>query len=335
VTGKYWIWLRKLYGKDSNVINRDVVVFSFFLLLSFIFWFLNSLAKDIEADVRYPVRYINLPKDRVLVEDLPSRLSLYLKGPGYSILKHKLSGNRTPVVIDISNVNYKRVPRSTNLKYYIVTSGLIPRLTNQLRAECQISSIKPDTLFFSLDRIISKSVPVTADLEISTERQYFIKGSVAVDPDSVQITGPRHILDTLTTIKTRFKKLTGLNETVRRNFTLVDSKDYSISEKRVAVTIPVEQFTEAELLVPVRILNIPDSIDIRIFPDVVTVKCFVAVSDYKKIEEIPFEVVLDLKEADLTSSEKLPVDVRNTPAFISSLRFAPTEVDFLIEKKTR
>jgi len=335
VTGKYWIWLRKLYGKDSNVINRDVVVFSFFLFLSFIFWFLNSLAKDIEADVRYPVRYINLPKDRVLVEDLPSRLSLYLKGPGYSILKLKLSGNRTPVVIDISNVNYKRVPRSTTLTYYIVTSGLIPRLTNQLRAECQISSIKPDTLFFSLDRIISKSVPVTADLEISTERQYFIKGSVVIDPDSVQITGPRHILDTLTTIKTQFKKLTGLSETVRRNFTLADSKGYSISEKRVAVTIPVEQFTEAELLVPVRILNIPDSIDIRIFPDVVTVKCFIAVSDYKKIEEIPFEVVLDLKKADLTSSEKLPVEVRNTPTFVSSLRFAPTEIDFLIEKKTR
>jgi len=329
------IWLKKLKGKNSNIINRDVIVFLFFLFLSFIFWFLNSLAKDIESDIRYPVRYINLPKDRVLIEDLPSRLSLYLKGPGYSILKLKLSGNRTPVIIDISSVNYKRVPGSTTLSYYIVTSGLIPRLTNQLRAECQISSIKPDTLFFSLDRIISKSVPVTPDIDIITERQYFIKGSVVVDPDSVLITGPRNILDTLKSVKTKYRKLTSLNETVKRNFLLADSKDFTISEKRVNVTIPVEQFTEAELLVPVRILNIPDTIDIKIFPDAVTVKCFVAVTDYKKIEEIPFEAVIDLKKVNLNSSEKIPVDIRNIPTFVNSLRFAPLEVDFLIEKKTR
>ncbi len=333
--GKYLIWLKKLKGKNSNIINRDVIVFLFFLFLSFIFWFLNSLAKDIESDIRYPVRYINLPKDRVLIEDLPSRLSLYLKGPGYSILKLKLSGNRTPVIIDISSVNYKRVPGSTTLSYYIVTSGLIPRLTNQLRAECQISSIKPDTLFFSLDRIISKSVPVTPDIDIITERQYFIKGSVVVDPDSVLITGPRNILDTLKSVKTKYRKLTSLNETVKRNFLLADSKDFTISEKRVNVTIPVEQFTEAELLVPVRILNIPDTIDIKIFPDAVTVKCFVAVTDYKKIEEIPFEAVIDLKKVNLNSSEKIPVDIRNIPTFVNSLRFAPLEVDFLIEKKTR
>ena len=55
------------------------------------------------------------------------------------------------------------------------------------------------------------------------------------------------------------------------------SKRYSVSEKKVTVTIPVEQFTEAEFQVTVRILNSPDSINIKIFPDAVTVKCLVAI----------------------------------------------------------
>ncbi len=327
------IWLRKLKEKGVFRIDRDAVIFSFFLLLSFVFWYLNSLEKVVEYDIKYPVRYVNLPEERVLTEDLPSRLELFLKGPGYSILKVKLAGSHAPLVLDVSTINYRRVPGSRALSYYILTSGLIPNLRNQLRAECEISSIKPDTLFFSFDRIITKQVRVVADLDVNTEKQYFIKGNILVKPDTVTISGPKRILDTVKTVKTRHKKLKGVNETITKSFALAASKKYKVSEKKVILTIPVEQFTEAEIRVPVKILNIPDSINIKIFPDAVTVKCLVAVSDYKKIEEIPFEVVLDLSKADLNSSEKIPVGFRNIPPFVSSLRVTPASVDFLIEKK--
>ena len=56
------------------------------------------------------------------------------------------------------------------------------------------------------------------------------------------------------------------------------AKECTVSAKKVILTIPVEQFTEAEIKVPVKILNCPDSISIKIFPDVVTVKGLVAIS---------------------------------------------------------
>ena len=121
----------------------------------------------------------------------------------------------------------------------------------------------------------------------------------------------------------------------RRSFALVAPEGCTISSRKVIITIPVEQFTEAEIKVPVKILNCPDSINVRIFPDVVTVKGLVAIGDYKKFEEVPFEVVLDLAKADLNSSEKIPVGFRNIPPFVSSLRVSPSKVDFLIEKKIK
>jgi len=148
--------MENLTKKEVSAINRDVVVFAFFLFLSFVFWYLNSLGKEIEAGIRYPVKYINLPKERVIVEEPPVKLNLYLKGPGYSILKLKVSANRTPVIIDISKVNYMRVPGSKSLNYYIVTSGLTKSLTVQLRSGCEITSIKPDTLFFTLNKVVTK-----------------------------------------------------------------------------------------------------------------------------------------------------------------------------------
>ena len=169
--GKHEIRTENLMKKEVSVINRDVVVFAFFLFLSFIFWYLISLGKEIESDIRYPVKYINIPGDRVIVEESQVKLNLYLKGPGYSILKLKVSANRTPVIIDISKVNYKRVPGSKSLNYFIVTSGLTKSLTVQLSSGCEITSIKPDTLFFTLDKVVTKSIPATPDNKVVKSRK--------------------------------------------------------------------------------------------------------------------------------------------------------------------
>ena len=59
---------RKFTKKEVSAVNRDIAVFTFFLFLSFGFWYLNSLGKEIEADLKYPVKYINLPKERLIAD---------------------------------------------------------------------------------------------------------------------------------------------------------------------------------------------------------------------------------------------------------------------------
>lgn len=141
--------MEKNVKKKKGLINRDVIVFAFFLLLSFILWYLNSLGKEAEADLRMPVKYINIPKGRILSDNTPVRINLSLKGPGYSILKLKYSGKKTPVSIDLAKTAYKRVAGSTNPDYYLLTSGLAKTFTVQLRSGCDVTSVKPDTLFIS------------------------------------------------------------------------------------------------------------------------------------------------------------------------------------------
>lgn len=145
----------KFSRRGPGKINSDFVVFAFFLLLSFILWYLNSLGKEVEAGIKYEVKYTNLPKEREISDELPADLILFLKGPGYSILKLKISGNKPPVNIDISKVNYKRTPGNRSLNYFIVTSGLTKSLNIQMRTGCEITSIKPDTLFFTMNKIMA------------------------------------------------------------------------------------------------------------------------------------------------------------------------------------
>jgi hypothetical protein len=134
--------------------KRDVAVFIFFLLLSFILWYLNSLGKENEAGIKYCIKFTNLPKERIIYKEQPNELNIYLKGPGYSILELKLSGKKAPLIIDLSKVSYKRIPGGNALDYYIVSSGLAKSLNVQMRSGCEITSIKPDTLFFSFNKQI-------------------------------------------------------------------------------------------------------------------------------------------------------------------------------------
>lgn len=329
------IWPGKLTKNGVRSIDKDLIVFAFFLFLSFMFWYLNALGKVSDSEIKYPVRFANLPEGKVLMEELPSKLDIFVKGPGYSVLKLKLSGDRKPVVLDISSINYRRVAGTKVLTYYVKTSSLVPGLSNQFGPDCTISSIKPDTLFFTFDRVITKLVAVKPDLEINTERQYFVKGIVTVEPDSVRVTGPAHLLDTMNSIRTGFRKFSGLNRPIKRTLDLCQSKEYSISGKNVTITVPVEQFTEAETNVPVKIINSSNTVNVRIFPDAVKVTGLVAVSDYKRFRELPFEVILDLAKADLNSEKRIPLEVKNVPLFVTSLRLTPPDVDFLIEKKLK
>lgn len=157
--GKIGIWSKKIREKGTGSIKKDIVVFAFFVVLSFIFWYLNSLRKDIETDIRYPVRFINPPNNRVITNELPSKLTFNLKGPGYSILKLKISGNHFPVLIDFSRIVYKRIPNPGSLQYYIVSSGLIQNFKKQLKSDLQIVSIKPDTIFVVFEKKTSSFSP--------------------------------------------------------------------------------------------------------------------------------------------------------------------------------
>jgi hypothetical protein len=149
--------MEKNEKKRISSINSDVVVFAFFLLLSFTLWYLNFLGKDTEADIRYRVRFVNVPKGRALVEDEPLRINLSLKGPGFSILKTKYQGKKTPLTIDLTKVIYKRVPESKTPDYFILTHSLAKSFTLQLRSGCDVISLKPDTLFFSLAKEEAKT----------------------------------------------------------------------------------------------------------------------------------------------------------------------------------
>jgi hypothetical protein len=226
----------------KRILNRELPVFTFFLLLSFIFWYLNELSKDLQGTINYPVRYINPPMDRIVTGNLPDKLEMNLRGPGYSILKMRLSGSRAPVVIDFSRVTPRRLPGSKS-NYFLVTSGMIQDFSKQLHADFEILSVHPDTLFFGYDRIITRKVMVMPDIvvEPSSGRKVII----VPDPDSVSVTGPAHIVDTLKGIPTRHRTFKRMSENFKSREPL-ECPDYlEMTQKKVMIEVTIADRTSS------------------------------------------------------------------------------------------
>ncbi len=226
--------MKEKRDKQEKFLRKELPLFTLFLLLSFVFWYLNELGKDLHGTINYPVRYINPPKDRIITGDLPDKLQMELRGPGYSILKLKLSGSRAPVVVDFSKAAPRRIP-GTQPRYYLVTSGLIGSFSKQLHADFDILAIHPDTLMFGYDRMVTRRVPVIPRLKV--EPAVNKRVIITTIPDSITVTGPQHLLDTLAGIPTRARMINHRSESFRVRVPVAAPGYLQINQKRVTVEV--------------------------------------------------------------------------------------------------
>ena len=126
--------------------SRDIVIFAVFLFFSFVLWYLNYLGKDIESDLRTPLKFINPPINKTIAPQ-SAYLNVTLKGTGYSILKLKYNVKDT-VSVDLSKTPYRRAGNTAD--YYVLTSALAKPYENQTKAGCEITAMKPDTIYFEI-----------------------------------------------------------------------------------------------------------------------------------------------------------------------------------------
>jgi hypothetical protein len=325
-----WNLGKYIRGKRFKLDQR-IIVFLFFLLISTVLWFLNELSKNSSSVISCPVKYINLPKNLVLVKDLPIRLNLVVQAPGYTLLKYKLSNQKVPLIINYNSSPLKEVTSGNSMSYYLFTSLIRDRISRQLQSDIQIIDISPDTLLFEFDQIVSKKIPVFVDLDLEYEKQFMLKGEITTEPDSIRVLGPTVILDTLQEVRTKYQKLVDINQPVTKILTMESIKNVTFSPRKVTINIPVEQFTEAKFDIDIETLNVPDTLDMKIFPRTISITFLVGLSDYNKLSPHLFRAVVDYESIEKSISNKLKVNLVKYPDYIISVHFHPMNVDYIIE----
>ncbi len=324
--------IKKFLDKKNLKADRRLMVFLFFVALATLFWFLNQLEEEYVTEISLPVRYTNFPSEKILANELPDHFELRVRGYGYKLLEYKISNKFLPYTIDVNSLTLRMHAQSSYAKFFSLTSLLSQDIEDQISSELDIVSIRPDTLFFEFADRIFKKVPVVSNLIAEPAEQYMIRGKIQFLPDSITVSGADPIIDTIDQVYTETIELSELSDDYQDEIQLEKISSVKFTENEVKVNINIEKFTEGSQIVPLNVINVPDTLVVRTFPKDVTVTYHVVLSDYEKVVPQLFEAVVDYNES-ANQENKLNISILNSPDYIRSLRFNPKKVEYIIERK--
>jgi len=313
-------------------INYNLTVFVICLGIAAFTWMLIKLSDNYTVELSFPVVYENQPENMMLVEDVDSTIQVGLDAQGFVIVKLKYFSRKAKFHIDLGKVRLKKHGR----EYYAMvnTREWAQETARKYDVQGGIVFIRPDTIAFRFEKIVSKHVKVIPDLKFTFAKQYFPYDSLRLEPDRCKISGLAATIDTISAVQTEKREFDNLSQNLNEKVRIRNPLpgQLFIDPSEVAVTMPVEKFTESELFVPVLIRNNNKNLRVKVFPDKVKIVFMVALKDFRKVSPEMFTVSVDLSKADLASGAKLPVSIDTHPAFTKIKSMEPSEVDYLIFK---
>ena len=313
--------------------RKKLYVFIICFILSSFTWILIKLSRDYTEVQKYPVIYSNIPAGKIIVSDPDSILTLKLKTKGFVILSNMIIFKPHIITIDVASMIRKN--KKINKDYYIATSDLYQNIGNQIHYPNSVISIAPDTLYFRLEKLHSKKVPVRLKLNLNFARQYELSDTIKFDPDSVLVSGPKSIIDTIKFAETIYKNFSNLSG--NQVFSIDYAKSYklnklTISPASVKVFIPVEKFTETTIDLTINIINNTGNYIVRTFPEKVKVTYLVSLNNFKNVNPAMFTAVADISKSLYAKSKKLKVEIVKFPQFVNIRKIEPEKIEYILLK---
>lgn len=310
----------EIKGKDRS----KFLTFLFFLLISALLWFLIKLTKDYTTQTVFTVVYTEAPVNK-WVSSSDQKVNLSFVADGFVTLRHHMVRQPNRVIeISLNEVPYRLEGGNT---YSYGSQYVAEQVAYWLGIPAGNVTMNDDKQYFNMEDLQQKELPVHVPLEVTTQRQYLVYGDPIVEPASVTAYGPKSVLDTVEMLRSEPFVATGANADVTKTLA-IDYCDGSLkgTESAVQVTVRVEQFTETVVEVPV---TVSDTLQVRFFPETMSVKCMVPIRDFASLSPAAFTVLADTAQLHLRQP-LLDIRLVKVPENVEVIKTEPDQVEYLI-----
>ena len=309
-------------GERKN--KRSFLTFLVFLAISTALWFLTKLSDDYSTQATFSLQFEEVPADKwVSSPDAVAKMSL--NTDGFHTLRYKMVREPNRIItIPLDEVPYRQENGNT---YSFSSQYVAERVAKLLSINTSDVVMNDAMVYFNMDVLKSKVVPIAFQSDIKTQRQYGVYGIPKLDPPTITIFGPQEVIDTVKSVKTNKVSKINVNQDFQETvgLDLLGGKIRS-NIKEVKAEVQVEKYTEMDVEVPIRVA---DSLKMRFFPESMTVKCLVAMRDYTSITPESFTVSVD-KQQLKAMQPLLDVRLASWPPTVQILSTRPDKVEYLI-----
>lgn len=299
--------------------------FFFFLFFAVVIWIFVQFSKQYNEVIDIPVNYVNIPPDKLLEAGNPSVLKLRMEENGFKIAWFSLF---PPTLnVDVS----KAVQQEDQLLYFVDDNR--NDILSQVNINFEDSRFVKDVLIIDFQQKKEKKLPVASRIEVEFAAGYSATGPVQLQPDSVKVSGPDALLDTLGRLYTEELNLKKVKEDISGKIKIDTTgfKHLTVYEPFLSYSLDVEKFTEGSVQVPIELINVPEELNVIIFPKETLLFYQVALKDYSQVVASDFRVVADFSQVQENQDFLIPQIVKQ-PGFTTNLRLNEKRIQFIIKK---
>ena len=311
-------------SKNSSVSKK----FLLFILISVIFWLLTKLSKEYESTIQYPVDYKNLPSDKLLQEEPAKDIGIHIKASGFKIISAKLFPSK--IKIESSNLSLK-----SGTNFFLLLSQQRLAIQRQMTVGVIIDHFINDSISFNLGSLEKKKVPIKLISNLSYVAGFDLNGEIVIKPDSITISGPESVLDTIKFVETSEFVRKEITESIQENLLLkkfTQTVNVSFDTEKVTIAVLVEKFTEGTIKVPFIVTNLPNDMVVNTYPKEVDITYKVSLSNFGKINPSSFVIECDYKMSLENKLQYLVPKLTQQSNLIKNAKITPNKIDFVIEK---
>lgn len=243
--------------------RKKLYIFIAAVIFAIIFWGSISLSDSYYATIDVALKLVDFPKGYTTGSNLPDNVSIKLKGEGWKLVTLNIGAESEYLV---------SVESDSGLKYANLYNNLADN--RWILSETEVIDIKPDTIAFFVERIVSKIVPVVVDLSLEFKPGYGLASNISVAPDSVIVSGPLSIMKDLKEISTIRKSMIALDNKKVVNINLPKKTGITYNNNLIEVVLDVQRIVDKQFDdIPVDVLDVPQDISVVLLPN--TVGCSV------------------------------------------------------------
>ncbi|MDD2563006.1 MAG: hypothetical protein PHU27_02155 [Salinivirgaceae bacterium] len=336
MTAKNKTSFKRKYAKVMIRLRRTdnrTATFLFFLLISSVLWFLNALSKDYITEIETPIQIVGVPHDLRSHEAFPNSITTQISGRGFTLLRYKIATPGIPFKFDMSPY-FAGYTSQQEVSFQAITQLARKQIEQYYGGIFTVLDVYPRNINATFSRIEFKKVAVAFHGNIQFESQFWQKGPLKIEPDSIEIGGPKSIIDTVKCVYTQSVNMLNVNSFTTIKTSVDHQNLFEIDNWKIKISVDVEKFTESTLKVPIRVVNMPALYNVMLFPDYVTVKFLVSLDEYERINVKDFLPIVDYERMSTkVGKEKIKVDVVEQPESIKKLTIHPREVNYVIGVK--
>jgi len=293
------------------------------LFITFFLWFIIQLAKPYAYSATINLNVINVP-NQISIDTTNIKLGFEVEAVGFKLWTYNLSKKS----IDLDYKVFEKKPEAL-----IISASDIKSIINK-KDILDSKRIEFLETSFSIPYTIkdSKTVPVVPRVDYQFADGYNTFEDLKVNPDSVVITGSKKELAMVSEIYTLPKKIVKANQDLEGTISLASpNENIKLSAEEVVYSLSVQKFSEKSIEAQINVKNVPDSLNLSIYPQKAKLSFLVSLESFDKVTELDFKIACDFNKRYTEEAIMIPL-IESMPDEIKNVKLQTKKVDYLLVK---